>query len=78
MCKEILSPSEAVYGVLAWLTSRETPVTMSSKHDAAVVAQIAQTFCETNNLEPVKDDYHTRLIHPSGEVAVAGRGINDE
>jgi hypothetical protein len=76
MSKEILTPSEAVYGVLAWLTTRKEAVTLSSKHDAAIVADLARHFCETNNLEPVGEDYHTRLIHPDGDIAIAGRGKN--
>ncbi|MBW2998757.1 hypothetical protein KY321_04415 [Candidatus Woesearchaeota archaeon] len=49
--KETLSPSEAVFGFAGWLTARDEPVTMSSKHDAAIVAELVSTFIEKQNLE---------------------------
>ena len=71
-----LSGSEAVYGLLAWLTCRDEAVTFSAKHNANIAAELAKQFCEENNLAEPRDDYHTRLIHPKGEVAIAGRGKN--
>jgi hypothetical protein len=73
---DTLSASEAVYGLLAWLTCRDEVVTFSARHDAAIAAELAKQFCEENNLADPKDDYHTRLIHPKGEIAIEGRGQN--
>ncbi|MCK5609198.1 hypothetical protein KAR91_45410 [Candidatus Pacearchaeota archaeon] len=79
-CKDflysLLSGSEAVYGLLAWLTCRDEAVTFSAKHNANIAAELAKQFCEENNLPDPKDDYHARLIHPKGEVAIEGRGKN--
>lgn len=71
-----LNGSEAVYGLLAWLTCRDEVVTFSAKHNAAIAAELADQFCKENNLANPRDDYHTRLIHPKGEIAIAGRGKN--
>ena len=73
---DLLSASEAVYGLLAWLTCRDTPVTFSATHDAAIAAELANEFCKVNCLPDPRADYHTRLIHPTGEIAVANRGKN--
>jgi len=45
-----LTPAEAVFGLLAWLTTRETETVLSSRHDAAPAADIAAEFCKANNL----------------------------
>ena len=73
---DLLRASEAVYGLLAWLTCRDTPVTFSARHDAAIAAELADEFCKTNNLSEPREDYHYNLISPTGEIAVAGRGSN--
>ena len=64
----LLSASESVYGLLAWLTCRDTPVTFSATHDAAIAAELADEFCKANGLPDPREDYHTRLIHPTGKL----------
>jgi len=59
-----LSPSEAVFGFAAWLTTRKKPITLSAKHNAAEVAQLVGKFCDTNNLEDPKDHWEKSLKHP--------------
>jgi len=61
---EKLSPSEAVYGILAFLSTRSKPITVSAKHDASILADIANDFCKANNLADPREDYHKILIHP--------------
>jgi len=63
-----LSASEAVYGFVGWLTTRDTPVTMSRSDDCAGMATLIAEFCEANSLEDPCGDWHLALIHPSGEV----------
>ena len=53
--REELSPSGALFGFGAWLTSRKKPVTMSSKHDAAIVAELIDEFIEKQGLENPED-----------------------
>lgn len=64
----VLSGSEAVYGLLAWLTTRDTPVTFHAKLDASVAAELAKEFCEVNNLPSPREDWAKNLTHPSEQV----------
>ena len=66
-----LTSSEAVYGFAGWLTCRDKEVTMSARHDAAVVAKLVNQFCKENELEDPREEWATRLIHPQEKVAVA-------
>jgi len=63
MCNE-LTGSEAVYGLLGWLTSRDKPVTFSAKHNAAIAADLASLFCETNKLSEPRENWTDYLTHP--------------
>lgn len=51
LVKESLSPSEAVYGFAGWLTTRDDPVTMSGKHNAAIVAELVDEYVKKQNFE---------------------------
>ena len=62
--KDTLTPAEAAYGVLAWLTSRLEPVTLSANHDAAVAAELAQEWCDANGLEEPGYAFGSRAFHP--------------
>ena len=73
---DTLSASEAVYGLLAWLTCRNEVVTFSARHNAAIAAELADQFCKENNLAEPRDDFNKRLTHPKGEIAIEGRGKN--
>lgn len=59
-----LTASEALYGFAGWLTSREEKTVMSSMDDAAVIADLVNKFCETNNLEDPRSDWGDNLTHP--------------
>lgn len=60
--KESLSPSEALYGFAGWLTTRETPITMSSKSDASIIAKFIDDFIKKQNLKEPKDHWEKDLI----------------
>lgn len=60
-----LTASEAVFGFAGWLTSRGQPVTMSSKHNAATVADLVSKFCEVNDLTPPRPEWNRNLTHPA-------------
>lgn len=62
--EQVLSSSEAVYGFAAWLTTRKTPITMSSSHDAAAVPRLVHTFCEFNKLDEPRENWANVLVHP--------------
>lgn len=59
-----LTASEAVYGLLAWLTCRERALTVSAKHEAGQVVKLAEAFIAANNLGSVRPDYAKHLTHP--------------
>jgi hypothetical protein len=61
---EELSASEAVYGFASWLTTRKKQTFMGATHDAAVVAELVDLFCKVNELEPPRDNFDQRLLHP--------------
>ena len=50
MRKEI-TPTDALFGFMGWLTSREEPVTLSSRHDAAIAADLVVEFCKDRDLD---------------------------
>lgn len=62
---EKLSASEALFGFVAWLTTREETTEMSSRHDCAGLPDLVVQFCETNNLEEPGGDFPANLTHPS-------------
>jgi len=59
-----LTPSEALFGFAAWLTSRDEVITASSGHDAGDWARAVDEFCKANNLEECRDDYTKNLTFP--------------
>ena len=51
------TPSEALYGFAAWITTRKERVVASYKDDAGVWAGLVSEFCEANNLVNPRDNY---------------------
>lgn len=49
--KVIPSGIAILYGFSAWLTTREEPVTFSSKHEASIMGELLKTFCDYQGLE---------------------------
>lgn len=62
---DVLSASEAVCGLLAWISSRNETVVLGSSHGAAIGAELAAAFCKENNLGYCRDNYHEYLKHPT-------------
>lgn len=56
-----LSPSEAIYGFAGWLTSRQQPVTMSSSHDAGIVAELVDDYCKSQGFAEPVGNWQTHL-----------------
>lgn len=68
----LLSASEALYGFMGWLVSREESITLSSKHDAAKPAELVDAFCKAHNLAEPRDDFARRLIGMPGMPDLSG------
>lgn len=72
-----LSASEAVFGVLAWLTTRYQSITLGRSHDASPAAVAAGEFCDVNGLEPPRDRWNANLTHPTEPVDAREQAIGD-
>jgi len=63
---------EAVFGFVAWLTCRKEPTTLSAAHNCAKVVHLAATWCEGNNLPPIREDvYPANIVHPGETPSTA-------
>lgn len=65
MAQNELTGSEAVYGFVAWLTTRLEAVTFGASHNCSVAAELVNEFCEANNLEQPREDWTRYLTHPA-------------
>jgi hypothetical protein len=59
---EELNAAEALYGFGGWLTSKDEPVTMSSHHDAGIVAEFIDEFIKKQKLEEPREHWEDELI----------------
>lgn len=66
LCEKDLTPSEALYGFAAWITTRKERVVASSKDDAAVWARLVNEFCEENSLAPPRENQPDFTMPPKG------------
>lgn len=64
MSKRKLNASEAVYGFVAWLTTREKKTIMSRKHNCSEVADLVKEFCQANNFIAPRGGWEKSLINP--------------
>lgn len=79
--KESLTPSGALYGFTSWLTTREEPITLSSKHDAAPIVDLLSKFIDKQNLDELDDDWVNDLIPMNESMAYTdffGKSISHE
>ena len=75
---ENVTPADAVYGLMAWLTGREEPVTLSARHGAAIAADLAAAFCESNGLTRFSVSYPHNLKYPHAEASRPAPPAADE
>lgn len=59
-----LKGSEAVFGFLGWLTTRDEVTIFSKSHEASVGASLAGKFCDVNKLPEPREDWTNNLTHP--------------
>jgi len=62
--RNCLTGSEAVFGFCAWLTTRKEKTVMSSKDDAAPIAELIKTFLDENKLPDPRENYTDYLTMP--------------
>lgn len=66
-----LTAPEAVFGLLGWLTSRETPITLGAKHYAGPAVDAAAAFINANELGECRPTWSNLLKHPKEPAAFA-------
>lgn len=59
-----ISASEALFGFMGWLTSRDKAETFSGHHNACAAAELVALFCEVNDLAEPRDGWDKNLVHP--------------
>lgn len=65
---DVLEGVEILYGFVAWLTTKHTPVTFSDKHNAGEAVDLIARFCEANNLRnSCRENYADYLTHPESK-----------
>ncbi len=60
-----ISASEALFAFCSWLTSREEKTVMSSKDDAAGIADLIGEFCKKNKLNPPSENWDKNVKNMS-------------
>lgn len=55
-------PSEAIYGLLAWLSARDEATILSATNDASVAAEIAKQYCKAQGYEDPRDGHYPNNI----------------
>ncbi len=66
---EELTASEALFGFVGWLTTREEKTVFSSIDDASIGVELIKQFCDENKLNSPREGWQNNLIHPSGECS---------
>lgn len=59
--KKTLSPSEALYGFMGWLTTREEKITLGSSENCSDVPPLIDQFCKAQGLDSPREDWHKNL-----------------
>lgn len=59
-----MSASEAVYGLMAWLTTRDKNIILGATHDSSEPAELIGKFIDENNLEQPTEAYPDNIKFP--------------
>lgn len=65
MRKHKLSPSEAIFGFTAWLSTREETLLVGSKHECGCLVDLITEFCHINNIEKPRKIFPKNLEMPN-------------
>jgi hypothetical protein len=61
---EELNPTEAIYGFVCWLTTRDERTVISANDDVSPIVELLYRFCEANNLPGVSGQWPENLRVP--------------
>ncbi len=59
-----LNPTEALFGFVSWLTTREQTLKIGPKEDAAPLAELLQEYVNVNKLPHTRPDWMDRIRTP--------------
>ena len=62
-----LNAAEAVYGFVAWLSTRKSTTFIGSDHECSNLVKLIEEFNDANNFDKVRQNYHVYLKHPPKE-----------
>ncbi len=62
-----LSASEALYGFMGWLTTRQETMLVGASHECTPAADVVKEFCDANDLTEPRDGWEKNLVHPKKE-----------
>lgn len=62
--KPALSPSEALYGFVGWLSARPRKTVLAYNRNAAVACELVDEFCKANKLKAPSKDWNKKLVTP--------------
>lgn len=69
---------EAIYGFVAWLTSRQEKTVLSAKDDAAPAVQLAEHYAKSQGLDEIRDEFWPSVLVPmKGDDLVLRRPISE-
>ncbi len=63
-----LSASEALYGFMGWLTTRQETIKVGASHECGPVADVVKEFCAANYLAEPRDGWEKLCVHPEEEM----------
>ena len=66
-----MSASEALFGFMGWLTTRDGTLEIGAFHaTSGEVVNLIVSFCETNGLEEPRDGWEEHLVHPEEKEGI--------
>jgi len=68
--RDQLTGSEALFGFIGWITTREEKVVASASDDAGVWASLVDEFCKSNQLKEPREGWEKLFTHPKEKVLV--------
>ena len=60
-----ITASEALYGFMGWLTTRQESLSVGAHHECAPAADAIKEFCNANGLAEPRDGWEKNFVHPN-------------
>jgi len=76
--RDSLSASEALYGFMGWLTTRDEVTLLHSQSNASKAAELVTEFCEANGLKEPRGGWSQDLVHPERRTTAVSKARYEE